>query len=193
MKERIHRAIVKAGQLHRGQVRKGNPSMPYITHPLAVAMIVQEYVNDEDVIVAAILHDAIEDADYTLSEMRQEFGERVAEIVDAVSYPDVAGEKRETWDERKRLYLEQLEKGPDEALIVALADKIHNMTSYLVDSAEQGPVFAERFNASLSDKQEFHDRVLRVAEARLDHPILDAFRELHHRFSAHLSQPECAP
>jgi (p)ppGpp synthase/HD superfamily hydrolase len=76
----IYKAINLAAALHEGQESKGD-GLPYIVHPFSVAMILMEYSQDEDIIVAGLLHDTIEDTGYTKEQMKEEFGERVTSLV----------------------------------------------------------------------------------------------------------------
>ena len=105
LSDRFDRALLYATHVHGGQVRKGT-STPYIAHLLAVAATVLEYGGDEDLAVAALLHDSVEDQGGTarLEDIRNRFGERVARIVEACSdsLADTAkGERKAHWQERK--------------------------------------------------------------------------------------------
>ena len=84
--ELIKRAFVIARDAHEGQFRSSGE--PYITHPVAVASIIAEMHLDHEAVMAALLHDVIEDTPYTESQLKDEFGASVAEIVDGVSKLD---------------------------------------------------------------------------------------------------------
>ena len=71
---RVEQAIRAAAILHKNQLRKGSAPLPYITHLVAVAMIAGDYTDNEDVIVGALLHDTLEDTDYTSTELQEDFG-----------------------------------------------------------------------------------------------------------------------
>src|SRR5215475_4004969 len=110
--DRFDRALVYATHVHGGQVRKGT-SIPYIAHLLAVSATVLEYGGDEDLAIAALLHDSVEDqgGKARLEDVRNRFGERVAQIVKACSdsLADTAkGEPKAHWQERKESYLAHL-------------------------------------------------------------------------------------
>ncbi len=124
---RIEQAIRAAAILHKDQVRKGDIPYPYITHTFAVAMIVSDYTDKEDVIVGALLHDTLEDTDYTGEELREDFGGTVLTLVESVTRPQ--SDEGKNWLEIKKQYIKQLKKAPEDALIIAAADKIHNMRS----------------------------------------------------------------
>ena len=78
---KVEQAIRAATILHQDQLRMGSVPLPYISHLMAVVLILSDYTNDEDTIVAALLHDTLEDTDYTLDELREDFGGPVAELV----------------------------------------------------------------------------------------------------------------
>ncbi len=92
---RIEQALRASAILHKDQVRKGDVPYPYVTHTFAVAMIVSDYTDKEEVIVAALLHDTLEDTDYTEDELTEDFGNTVRELVVSVTKP--AQEEGESW------------------------------------------------------------------------------------------------
>ena len=135
--DRFDRALLYATHVHGGQVRKGT-STPYVAHLLAVAATVLEYGGDEDLAIAALLHDSAEDQGGTarLEDVRNRFGERVAGIVEACSdsLADTGrGERKAHWQERKEAYLARLQKAHEDILRVSLADKVHNARAILRD------------------------------------------------------------
>jgi guanosine-3',5'-bis(diphosphate) 3'-pyrophosphohydrolase len=142
----LERALRWAAVRHRGQVRKGS-DVPYVQHPTAVAMILDRLGFPEEVVVAGLLHDVVEDTDATLDEVRAAFGDGVAETVRHCSEVklDAEGRKR-PWIDRKRDHLEALATAPVEARAVVLADKLHNLLSIRFDLEEGRPVWS-RFNA----------------------------------------------
>ena len=106
--DRFDRALLYATHVHGGQVRKGT-STPYVAHLLAVAATVLEYGGDEDLAVAALLHDSVEDQGGAarLDDIRNRFGEPVARIVEACSVSlayTAKGEPKADWLERKKAY-----------------------------------------------------------------------------------------
>ncbi len=129
----IEQAIKAAALLHQGQVRKGDISLPFVTHPVAVMMILRDYTTDENTLVSALLHDTVEDTDYTIDEVRTDFGNKVAEIVEAVTEPTSTEGERLTWLEIKNAYAKKLRKGPIEAVMISAADKAHNFRSMIED------------------------------------------------------------
>jgi GTP pyrophosphokinase len=153
--ERFQIALAYASQAHASHCRKGT-TIPYISHPLAVASIVLEHGGDEDEVISAMLHDVVEDAggEWRLDDIRAKFGDRVAEIVEACSdaYGDqAAGIPKGPWKERKEHHLERLQgAGPSVALVTA-ADKLHNMYALIRDYNSIGEQLWSRFNAGPKD------------------------------------------
>ena len=129
--ERIKHAIEMATKAHEGQFRKTGE--PYIVHPLAVKKILEEWGMDEDTIIAGILHDTVEDTDLTLKDIKQEFGESVAFLVDGVTKLSVARNGMRDIDtylpETKDNFLRlMIALGSDiRVLIIKLADRLHNL------------------------------------------------------------------
>ncbi|GAA1856409.1 RelA/SpoT family protein [Asanoa iriomotensis] len=120
----LRRAYGIAESMHRGQFRKSGE--PFITHPLAVAQILAELGMDTTTLVAALLHDTVEDTRYTLQALHGDFGPEVAHLVDGVTKFDKAfyGKAAEAETIRKML----VAAGKDvRVLIIKLADRLHNM------------------------------------------------------------------
>jgi guanosine-3',5'-bis(diphosphate) 3'-pyrophosphohydrolase len=120
----LRRSYEIAERMHRGQYRKSGE--PYITHPLAVATILAELGMDTTTLVAALLHDVVEDTDYTLDQVRQSFGRDVAHLVDGVTKLDRVkfGDAAEAETIRKMI----VATGQDlRVLVIKLADRLHNM------------------------------------------------------------------
>lgn len=134
---RFQEALTYACRLHRSQYRK-RTRIPYMAHLLAVAGLVLEYGGDEDLAIAALLHDAVEDRGgrKTLAQIRRRFGDRVAAIVAECS--DRLTVRKPSWEKRKRAYLAHLETAPDGALLVSLADKVNNATAIVRDQGRIG-------------------------------------------------------
>jgi (p)ppGpp synthase/HD superfamily hydrolase len=135
--DRFDRALLYATHVHGGQVRKGT-STPYVAHLLAVAATVLEYGGDEDLAIAALLHDSVEDqgGKARLDDVRNRFGERVARIVEACSdsLADTGkGEPKADPRKRKEAYLAHLREADEDILRVSLADKVHNARAILRD------------------------------------------------------------
>jgi (p)ppGpp synthase/HD superfamily hydrolase len=147
--ERFNEALVFTAELHSQQTRKGPQEVPYISHLLGVASLVLEANGDEDMAIAALLHDAVEDQGgyETLDRIRERFGERVAHIVEGCT-DDFSGHGLTSWCERKTTYINHLrEEVDEETRIVSLADKVHNARTILLDYIEYGDAVFLRFRA----------------------------------------------
>jgi len=149
--DRFDRALLYATHIHGGQVRK-QTTIPYVAHVLAVAATVLEYGGSEDMAIAGLLHDAVEDqgGEPRLSDICNRFGDRVADIVRSCSDSVVntaAGHQKEDWHTRKVQYVEHLKTIDPDTLLVSLSDKVHNARSILRDlrKSEIGPAIWDRF------------------------------------------------
>jgi len=142
---RFHRAFLFAAEMHAGQTRKAS-TIPYITHLMGVASLVLEAGGDEDLAIAALLHDVVEDCGGTpmLKEVRRRFGKRVAEIVDGCT--DAYEVPKPPWRERKESYLRRLKKESAGTRLVSSADKLNNVRSILSDYRALGESVWSRFN-----------------------------------------------
>lgn len=172
----IQKAINFAAEKHASQMRKAD-GLPYIVHPFSVAWILSNFTENEDVIIAGLLHDVLEDVKgYSLEEMRADFGDRVADIVKAVSEdkdPNVESDAKATWIDRKKKYLEHLKSAEIEALLVSVADKIHNLRSMRAAFEDQGNAVWAKFNSPPDKKMWFYEEVYRIASVRLgDHELV---------------------
>jgi (p)ppGpp synthase/HD superfamily hydrolase len=176
---RIEKALKKAAYLHRDQIRKSMETMPYITHPFAVAIILSNYTDDEDIIIAGLLHDTIEDADYTPAELEKDFGKRVREIVMGVTETKDDDEGKELpWKVRKEAYIAGLASDSRESLLLCAADKIHNMRNQLDDFDKDGDASFSMFNSTPEERMWYHRAVLDVLRSKLDSPILVEYQRL---------------
>lgn len=136
---RIDEALVFASNAHMGQVRKVN-GVPYIIHPMEVASIIASMTSNEDVIIAGLLHDTIEDCDVDPAEIKAKFGAKVAAIVQSESEDKLADLPPEaTWKQRKEESLLMLEHTKNlDVKILWLADKLANIRSYYQGYQNEG-------------------------------------------------------
>jgi GTP pyrophosphokinase len=171
---RFDDALVYASRIHRNQVRKGT-GIPYLAHLLAVTALVLEDEGDEDQAIAALLHDAAEDQGglRILEEIRQKFGDRVAEIVDGCT--DTYENPKPAWRERKENYLTHLQTANSDVYRVSLADKLHNSRSILFDLRREGDLIWERFNGGKGGTLWYYRALLGVFQANYSSPMLDEF------------------
>ncbi len=144
MGPRFSAALAFANEIHGAQRRK-ETDIPYIAHLLAVAAIVIEAGGDEDTVIAALLHDTVEDQGgaMMLDRIRDRYGSAVADIVEANSDTDV--DPKPAWRERKEAYIASIVHKSSAALLVSLADKLHNASSILADHKQIGEEVWSRF------------------------------------------------
>ncbi len=142
---RFLRAFEFAAEKHKGQTRKAS-TIPYISHLMGVASLVLEAGGDEDLAIAALLHDVVEDCGGApmLKEVRRRFGARVAKVVegctDADTYP------KPPWQARKEKYIRHLKTADADTKLVSAADKLNNVRSILSDYRAIGESVWSRFN-----------------------------------------------
>jgi (p)ppGpp synthase/HD superfamily hydrolase len=167
MTPRFTKALALAAAAHEGQARKGT-TIPYVTHPVAVAGLVARYGGDEDQQIAALLHDVLEDAGPSWEASIADFGPRVLDIVQACTdgLPDPETGKKPAWKPRKETYLAQLAQEPDDALLVSACDKLHNLESILLDLTETGPGVFDRFTASRHETLWYYHELTRIFTLR---------------------------
>ena len=170
--DRYDQALAYASAHHREQLRKGS-RVPYLTHLMSVSALVLEHGGSEDQAIAGLLHDAVEDAPAgtggaVLADIRERFGDAVADIVRACSDGlDADGNRSGTWAERKRPYVAQLGEKPLDALLVTAADKTHNGLCIAADVRRYGQGFWSTFNASRDELLWYYTSVERAVAERL--------------------------
>ncbi len=180
---RLDEALKLASHLHRSQVRKDSLQTPYISHLVGVSMLIASVTDDEDIIIAGLLHDSLEDIpNYSYNQLVLDCGERVAQIVSHVTEPLDANKTEEEqlpWLARKESYLENLKSGGVESAIVSAADKIHNTESFVHDFQKEGEVYARRFGSSIKNRIWFHEQVLAIVTEKLgtQHALVVRFKE----------------
>lgn len=163
---RFSEALAWAADLHRHQVRKGS-DIPYFAHLLSVAALVLEHGGDEELAIAAVLHDAVEDqgGQPVLEEIGRRFGARVADIVLGVSDSVTAkGTVKAPWRDRKEKYLVHFAEASADVRLVSMADKLHNARSTVNDLRREGPRTWDKFNATRDDTLWFYRRFADLAK-----------------------------
>lgn len=168
----VQKAIDASARLHRGKSRKNDKTLPYVSHPFSVACILSEYTSKPETIAGGLLHDVLEEdvKGYRYENLVRDFGQEVANLVKAVSEdkdPGVEIDKRITWMDRKKGYLDNLPKHGPEALLICAADKIHNLRSTTDWYHETGEKVWEKFNATLKDQIWYHQSILRIVKVGL--------------------------
>ncbi len=145
-------ALQFAAEQHAMQVRKGS-AIPYITHPVAVAELLMQRGFGGDIIIAALLHDVVEDCAVTLDALSARFGAGVAELVGVVTEqePDDVRSER-PWQDRKRDRLASIRAGGPTAVALKWADAMHNAQATLRDSEQHGSMVWARFQVGRTSK-----------------------------------------
>ncbi len=172
----FERAVIFATLAHEGTTRKGG-RIPYLSHPVEAAAIVAEMTDANELVAAAILHDVLEDTEVTFEELREHFGDRIAEYVRGES----ENKRRElppesTWKLRKQETIDFLRNQADRnAKILALADKLSNMRAIARDIDEVGDRLWERFHQK--DKAMHGWMYRQVADAVVELKEYRAWRE----------------
>ncbi len=124
---KILQALEFAAIAHHGQVRRGLREVPYISHPAAVGLLLARAGFSEDVVIAGVLHDVLEDTEVTPTELEERFGKLVTDYVQGVSE-----DKTLEYVPRKLQYIVQIETALPEVKAISAADKIANMTNVIV-------------------------------------------------------------
>lgn len=166
------KAAIFAVEAHQGTERRGK-GYPYIIHPMEAASIVSTITNDQEMLAAAILHDTVEDTEVTIEQIREQFGDRVAELVQHETAPS---DESLTWREKKTAQLKQLANAPYDSKVVALGDKLSNMRGIAWDYRKIGDEVWKLFHAPKGKSDvEWYYRSL--AEAMLELKETLAYQE----------------
>jgi len=209
---KIEKAIRKASFLHRGQLRKGDGSVPFITHPFAMALILMEFTStpkcrrpelevkkmsqppdghretsdtfdvgftqDEDIIVGGILHDTIEETNYSYEELEKDFGKNIRNIVESLTECKKNEDPGKVWQERKDIYLKLMKDMSQKALMISAADKIHNLLSMIYDYETIGEEMWNKFNVPADKRLWFYGECLKILQKRLKDPIVEEYKKV---------------
>ena len=175
--ERFDNALKFAHKVHRSQPRK-KTTIPYISHLLSVAGLVLESGGDEDLAIAALLHDAVEDAEDMSGEemsdrIRAKFGDRVADIVDGCSDTKSSpGGSKPPWRSRREAYIKHLRSASNDVLRVSIADKVHNARSIATDQDRLGDELWKRFSSSSKESHWYYTSLRDIYKERISDSYL---------------------
>ena len=176
MKQLLHESIVFANKAHKGQLRKGT-DIDYISHPMEVMQILTAMRADDDLIIAGVLHDTIEDTSTTVEELAEKFGHDIAALVDHHSQ-----DKTQPWKERKAAVIDELERADKRTKMLVLADKVSNLRSMYSNYQEVGEQLWERFNAPKEEQgwyySKIHDALWDISDFEDIEPIYDEMTNL---------------
>jgi (p)ppGpp synthase/HD superfamily hydrolase len=189
---RFAAAFALAWAVHGNQWRK-KTGIPYMAHVMSVAALALENGADEDVAMAALLHDTVEDSEdgeATYNVIQEQFGDRVAGIVlacsDAIAEP---GKPKPDWRERKETYLGHLNDDADaDVLLVSACDKVHNARSILTDLGTDGDLVWQRFTVTDPRAQLwYYTTVAEILQRRLPGPLTDELGRIVREIAAYIA------
>lgn len=171
MSQKFEEALVYANQMHCGQTRKQS-GIPYIGHILGVTAIALEYGANETEAIAALLHDVVEDCGGAkrLTEIRQNFGDAVAKIVDGCTDTDQT--PKPPWRDRKEAYLKHLKNSDSPTRLVSAADKLHNTRAILAGMRRQGLTVFERLSGKKRGTLWYYRALVKEFRQHSDHKDL---------------------
>jgi (p)ppGpp synthase/HD superfamily hydrolase len=168
--------------------RKGT-NIPYMAHLLGVASLVMgeaghaPFPVTEDMVIAALLHDAAEDhgGSLRLMDIEHNFGKHVANMVEGLSdsLEEDSGRKA-SWKERKEAYVIRLPKEPPEVQLISIADKLYNARAILEDYRIIGPLIWERFNRGRDEQLWYFDELRKIFNRSTLGRIVDEYERVFH-------------
>lgn len=169
----VRKAASIAAFAHKDQKRKTD-NTPYIFHPMAVAQkLACNGISSEKIVAAALVHDVLKDTDYPADKIKDELGEEVLEIVEAL-----AEDKSLPCHEREKNFIEKIKSGPEAAKLISLADNIHNLECFLEAYKRQGSEVWEKFGRSKNDKIRFEEEMLKLFKDSLNNPMIEEYADL---------------
>jgi (p)ppGpp synthase/HD superfamily hydrolase len=185
---RFEQALLFATRKHAHQTRKGTGT-PYVSHLLSVASLVLEAGGDEDLAIAALLHDVVEDCGGApmLKEVRRRFGKRVADVVEACSDTDVT--PKPPWRERKEPYIRHLRTADAGTRLVSVADKLHNARSILADYREIGEPIWQRFQGKREGTLWYYRALLKEFRRKYRNRLVDELERVLTELEAVVAKP----
>ena len=170
----LRKAADFAAKAHEGTFRKGS-RIPYIYHPMEVALIVAQMTDDREVIAAAYLHDVLEDTSVTQEDIQEAFGSRILSLVQAETE-----DKTRTWQERKATTVEHLAEASREIKILTLGDKLSNLRSTARDYMVLGDEVWQRFNEKRRESHKWYaEGVLKALEDLSEFPAYQELQRLY--------------
>ena len=166
----VFKALNKAYILHDGHKRKGNGA-PYFVHLLDTCKYLMYDTLDEEIICAGILHDTLEDTDYSEDELKTDFGERVYSLVKFCTEPlnnvnSSEAEQKNSWFERKSSAIAKLNSAKSDELLVFCADKVSTLLSIREDLVCGVDIWS-KLNGSKKDVEWYYSEIFKVLEKKL--------------------------
>lgn len=175
-RDHFERALEFAMKAHKGQVRKGS-CIPYIVHPIETALIAMTLTRDQDIIIASLFHDIVEDTPYSVKDIEDAFGAHIAHLVQMESENKRKGQDAaQTWKIRKQEFIDSLDEKSKDEKIIALADKLSNMRATRQGYLKNDEKFWERFHQKDKKMHAWYYRT--VADKLREFEDTDAWQEL---------------
>jgi (p)ppGpp synthase/HD superfamily hydrolase len=175
--QRYEAALILAARAHRLQNRKGS-DIPYIVHPVHVSLILLRYGFAEDVVIAGLLHDVVEDQPVPLSEIEAQFGPEVARMVASVTERKQENGRERRWEDRKNEALHELSRAGSETLAIKAADALHNTRILAFDLRRIGPSLWTYFSRGPQGSLWYYRSLAEIVRKGLHaHPLVDELEE----------------
>lgn len=166
MKEK---AKIFAEKAHQGQFRKSG-NVPYITHPIRVAHVLDNAGTSEELVCAGYLHDVVEDTLVEIEEIEQEFGEYIANLVRSHTE-----DKSKTWQERKQHTIDTLKTADKDVKLLIVADRLDNLLSVEKDLKVIGPPIWDIFNAGIEKQKWYNEQISQYMYVGLNEEDIPSF------------------
>jgi (p)ppGpp synthase/HD superfamily hydrolase len=180
---KLANAFCFAIKAHSRQYRKGT-SIPYIVHPMDVASILMKNLAPENVVIAGLLHDVVEDTDTSILKIEEIFGKKVAALVQQASEPQelLKGKPKEmTWKARKTHTILKIIDLDYDAKLLSCADKLSNIRDLISDKKIRGDALWSQFNATKEEQSWYYhsllDAYLKYPPDISDKPLISQFKE----------------
>lgn len=177
LSDRIWRAIERGAEWHGEQKRRVS-GLPYFVHPYAVGFLLAHFTDNEDVVIAGLLHDVLEDVKgMTEEKLEKEFGKEVTRLVKevtedrSISVTKLALSRSSRWRAIKEEYLRRLSDDSEGALMIAAADKICNIRSLMDDYPKHGSDFWKAYGRTKEEYAWLVRAQNDTIQARLKHPL----------------------
>lgn len=170
--QKLDLAIKFAVKAHKDQIRKTDKELPYIYHPFSVGLILKNAGFSNDIVIAGILHDVIEDCGIEEKELKEKFGQNVSSIVVAVSE-----NKNDPWEKRKDEYENIILESDTGVKAVACADKLHNMYN-IIDLLEKGIDLNQFFKKDTKTTINKYLKFVNSISSVWDHPLVKELEEV---------------
>jgi (p)ppGpp synthase/HD superfamily hydrolase len=168
---RIVEAFLFSYNSHFDNHRKDS-RVPYIVHPMDVASVLMKNNASEDVIIAGLLHDVVEDTEIELDELYEKFGEKIASLVDGISEPEKyrkiksRDKRKANWKERKIHTIDNIRTADYDLKLLTCADKLSNIRDMINDYNEIGDKLYYKLNSTKEDNKWYYKSMLRSFESQ---------------------------